>query len=1099
MSVGKNIYRIPAGFVLILVLFVAAVAAAAYWYWRRSPERAAELVIASVKGLEAEGVEETEPGRLLVKKLAYRDGGTVAASCETLEVELEASGLPAAVRIRGAEVARFESLLPVLAGSTLTKTLPARFSAEGVFRGSTEGESQPFTLHWEPGAAGRTQIEFFMPGPGIEASGQFSPGMRTAELTFRGHVTPELLAFFGSRAPSELLFSGSIEAEGAVQLDLKGLKPVKSFRGELNFAADTAISGGVWALSPGSRADFHWHGPGGSWEVILPETALTRPFNLPLGALTVSGGDSDPVIRFSVVNAPPVGELAGVMRVDGQYNRANGEWMFRQSESSDRAVRWSGELPFGVFHCVWRSPKISGGGTRSRGSIDFSLGFETLKYRAPGNPQELEAQPGTLSGSWSFDYDNPESVGFELAGLLRSSKLDWSNPESAWNASSALAAFRLTRQAGERTALLVVEPEFSGVNLFGGGIPKLKLEGVSGKFTTVVDPAAPDASPQRVEGTVEVRRVNPVRSTFGAGELKDLRFSGFAELASDWEVAELRVTGGAETALFLYPECEISATFPAFSLEFDRNSIKPGDNFIGRMDSHRLTLSAFGGTLSVPAAHAAWSGELRENGLLPERWHVALDMPEGTAESRELEGTFRSFRCDVVFERSRVSGLTATLEELSALVGGVPAPRKLFAQRQTLSLRHDENSGHSGSYVLSGGSIFEQEDGVDDVSVELPLTWAAGGARGEGSFRIGRIVFPGNVLDSASGGLRFETGALKFDGSAASGFWKGDALRFSGEFSRQREWVLAGKYDLAEVVLEKPLPLGAVFPAVSAPDMSISGKLSGGGSFEFTPLKRDWTGQYGIAAGTFRCRELELRNLYGTLRLPGSGAGSRNPGGELRFGELAAGSFSMRNGMFSFRLLRPDECDVLNGSGNVWGGRVRLSSPVSLRPGMESVEIGMVIRSLEWSGLLRELGIDAGAIGGKADGMLFWRVYTDGRRPELVSAELTSAGGERLNLKALEPFVLASDSSASLQRFSLELLRDFNCRTLRLRFEREPSGSALLSIYAAGRPAETIKVRDENYRKWIRSVNPALFGFDGEIELSADYRIPAGNGTGEKK
>lgn len=1098
MSRSRNIYRIPLGFVLILALFFAAVAAAAYWYLRRSPVRAAELVIASVKGLEAAEIEETAPGRLLVKKLVCRSDGTFAAGCETVELDLDSAGLPVAIRIRGAEIARMESLLPILAGSTVAKTLPARFSAEGVFRNGPEGRSFPFTLCWEPVTAEQLQLEFSMPDPGIEATGTLDPGKRVAELKFHGRVTPELLALFGSRAPTELLFSGSIETAGAVQLDLNGLKPVRSFRGELRFADETAISGGVWAISPGTRADFHWHGPGGSWEVVLPETTLTLPFELPLGMLTVSGGERDPEIRFSIVNSPPVGELSGVMRIDGQYNRESGDWMFRQSESSDRAVRWSGELPPGFFSCIWRSPKISGGGTRSRGSIDFSLGFETLKYRAPGNPQELEAQPGTLSGSWSFDYDNPENSGFELSGLLRSSRLDWTNPESAWSATSALASFRFSRQAGEKEALLVLEPELAGINLYGGGVPKLKMEGFSGNFSTMIAPDGGGGFPlRRIEGAVEIRRVNPVRSMFGSGELKDLHLSGFAELSSGWEVARIRVSGGAENGNFRYPECEISAAEPVFTLQFDRNSLKPGDNLVGRMDSGGTTLSAFGGALMVPAAQLSWSGELRESGLLPDRWHVKFDMPAGTAETDELAGTFRSFHCDALFERSELSGFQAVLESLESRFGDVSSVWKLGAERQTLSFKRGDDGMFHGSYELSGGSIFEQQHGMDEIAITLPLTWTADGAQGEGTFRSNRVVSPGNVIRAASGKLRLAGGECSFEGCATSEFWQGEALRFSGECSRTPGWGLSGEYVLDKVVLEKPLPAAAVLPGPTVADMRFSGGVSGRGTFGFSAAGSDWSCELTAADGTLEAPGMVLKKLHGTIRLPGAGSGTRNPGGELRFGEIAAGALQVRNGMLAFRLLRPDECDVLSGSGNIWGGRVRLASPFTLRSGTESVEVGVVIRSLEWSGLLRELGVERGTIGGRADGMLFWRLYFDGRRPELVSAELTSSGSERLNLQALEPFVLASGGGAR-QRFYLEMLRDFHCRSLRLRFEREPAGSALLSVSATGRPAGTIKVRDDNYRRLIRSVNPAAFGLDGEIELSIDYRIPAENGDGEK-
>lgn len=81
---------------------------------------------------------------------------------------------------------------------------------------------------------------------------------------------------------------------------------------------------------------------------------------------------------------------------------------------------------------------------------------------------------------------------------------------------------------------------------------------------------------------------------------------------------------------------------PVFELRFDRNAITPGDNFLGRMDTGRLTLSALGGTFSVPKAHAAWSSELREAELLPERWTALLELPAGTVGSHDLEGSFQA-------------------------------------------------------------------------------------------------------------------------------------------------------------------------------------------------------------------------------------------------------------------------------------------------------------------------------------------------------------------------------------------------------------------------------------------------------------------------
>ena len=51
---------------------------------------------------------------------------------------------------------------------------------------------------------------------------------------------------------------------------------------------------------------------------------------------------------------------------------------------------------------------------------------------------------------------------------------------------------------------------------------------------------------------------------------------------------------------------------------------------------------------------------------------------------------------------------------------------------------------------------------------------------------------------------------------------------------------------------------------------------------------------------------------------------------------------------------------------------------------------------------------------------------------------------------------------------------------------------------AAGRPGQ-LQIRDENYRRLIRSVDPAAFGLDGEIEFTVNYRIPGKKEAKEKK
>ncbi|MDR0933056.1 MAG: hypothetical protein LBM70_08580 [Victivallales bacterium] len=1074
-----------------LLLFAAVVG---YWFISSSPVRAVKSAIRAKSNLQAEAVVQLAPGKFQVKQLTYRGKDGATAFARFAEIDLDSAGKLSAIRLNGIEISQWDSLLSMLSNLRLGQTFPPELTLDGVWRNGEKNADCPFQLKWKPDKAGKTRILLHSFNPKFEISGQVDFAAKMANLKFAGQMTPRKLPFFGDWIPDEFLSAESIEAKGEIQLDGNFSEVIRHFAGELKLSETLAISSGIWRFSPGSRIEFRWDGADSSWEVELPETNLVRPLGLPLGKVSVSGRKSDQEIRFSIVNAPPVGELSGVMKLDGRYNRRNGEWMFRQSENSDRAVRWSGVLPLGDFNCAWRDLKVSGGGTHSRGSIDFSLGFESLRYRTPNNPRELTTSPGTLSGSWSFNYDASAVVSFELNGLLQSDKLDWNDPESAWSATSALTRFRLSRQAGEKSVLLVLNPAFKGVNLYGGGVPKLKMEGVSGNLNTTLELASQTPVPLRIEGAVEIQQLNPVRSMFGEGEFKNLRLFGFSEFASDWSVLLLKLSGGAERAIFRYPQSEIVTVSPEFDVDFNRNSPNPGDNFAIKMTSQHLTLAALGGTLDVSKGHALWSGELRETGFLPDRWRATLDLPEGDIENRDFAGKFHKFRCQTSFERMQIIDFNATLDELKAQINGA-SPQKLYAKQQTLSIKRDQTEEVSGVYTLRGGEILEQKWGGRAISVDLPLKWGKDNTKGDGTFQIGELTLPGKVLRTASGSIRLDQGRFHFNGVAASEFWAKDAFSFTGEFLWGKTWEFTTQYKLSSTKMNTPLVLSEVLPALSG--MSYSGELSGHGLFELFPTRRNWSGEFKLNNGTLKKAGFEAKQLSGSIRLPGSMA-NLNPGGELRFGEIYVAGVGLRNGMLNFRLPHSKQCDIISANGNIWGGRARLISPFSLRSGNSAAEIGMMIRGVKWNELFKSLDLQSGLLEGTADGMLFWRFRADDSCLDLVSAELTSVVGENLKLAALEPFVLANAKSSSRQRIYLELLRDFNCRILRVRLEEEPSGSVLLELSAAGKPSGSIKVKDENYRKLINSIDPAAFGLDGEIEIFTSYRIPAKSGKTKK-
>ena len=90
---------------LILPAVLLAAAGGGVWFWfEHSPARAVERMLLSIKGLEAEQVEEQSPDRILIRRISYRADDGVAAGCEGLEIGLDANGVPRSVSAAGVEI-----------------------------------------------------------------------------------------------------------------------------------------------------------------------------------------------------------------------------------------------------------------------------------------------------------------------------------------------------------------------------------------------------------------------------------------------------------------------------------------------------------------------------------------------------------------------------------------------------------------------------------------------------------------------------------------------------------------------------------------------------------------------------------------------------------------------------------------------------------------------------------------------------------------------------------------------------------------------------------------------------------------------------------
>ena len=227
---------------LILPAVLLAAAGGGVWFWfEHSPARAVERMLLSIKGLEAEQVEEQSPDRILIRRISYRADDGVAAGCEGLEIGLDANGVPRSVSAAGVEIGRITQLLPLVAGAARRGTLPAEFSVTGSFRRKARKGDFAFEFKWMRRPDGDFDIEFSMPDPGLAASGSYRPQTGAAELRLRGRATTELLELVESRIPAEVALSGAFDVDGVLKLDFGRPDPVRSFEGELAFSEGTAV------------------------------------------------------------------------------------------------------------------------------------------------------------------------------------------------------------------------------------------------------------------------------------------------------------------------------------------------------------------------------------------------------------------------------------------------------------------------------------------------------------------------------------------------------------------------------------------------------------------------------------------------------------------------------------------------------------------------------------------------------------------------------------------------------------------------------------------------------------------------------------------
>lgn len=1073
-----------------VVLLCTAGIVRSCWNSVHSARAGVRRALRQIPGVEFGRIRGEDANSIAIADLVWKEGGETLFSAEQARLTLlpERDGELRSILCSGVVLRRLPLFLKKLQDSGFPGRIVAdEIALAGVWIGAND-RKYPFTLQSSPGEkAGIRNLKIILPGTGFQAAGEINTAERTLLLRFSGHLDAAMLAAAGVPLSKEVKLPGRFTVSGAVRLGPGLLHFAEPLTADGLFPEPAMIEGGFWRLTPGGRYSFRWEGPGKSWSITLPEAELQLPFVTPLGALTISG-DGGRELRFSLAAATPAGKQSGNLRLDGRVDRKSGAWELRQSGSSDRVMNWQWNTPLGLVSCLWRNPKLSGSGVGARGEIDYSFGFDQFRFRPAAEQTSFSALPGSISGSWNFDFSAPAVSSFTLTGRLDTAKLEWPEPRSAWGAARARVGFALSRLPGEPAWKLDLEPEAAGVNVFGAELPKLKLENLSGRFSTSLAAGRPDRRPGEIAGGIQIGRIAVVDSAFGSGSLEEFRLTGVVELDDEGRVTGHRLSAGCNRSALYNGQAELTAAGAELDCDFSRRQITPGDNLISNVTLEKPVLTLPGSTWSAPRGTFRISGEIRGTELLPAAWNGLFQLPAGTMAMGDFSGKFDKFAGDIRWKAGSPTALSLALTDISGARRdeGKQPGWSLHAPSVTLSLTRKQEQ-LSGEASLTGGSLTvplgdELPLAVKQLSARLPIRLPEAGNTPAGTFSTGTIQMPGEWIQSASGTLRLAGNGIAFQGRAASPYLAADVpLEFQGGIGAGRPF--SGSFRLKTATLARPISFKA--PAGLQEAGRYSGKLAASGSFG----GEGWQLEFQPREGKLTVGGFELDQLAGVLRLGEHDSRQQNSGGEFSFRQMSGHGVEVADGWMRFRLPRAGEFNLTGASGVIWGGRARLESPLFFTQEMGAPEVGIRLRGVRISQLLKTLGLPAAPISGVASGRAVWRLQP-GKAPELVSADFSSDRVDYLRLGALEPFLLNRAGDSPRTRRIIEILRDFTCRNLRLKIDREEAAKGTLELVVTGHPTRPIAVTDHSIQRYVNTIDPALLGLDSDMTVSITYRLP---------
>ncbi len=869
----------------------------------------------------------------------------------------------------------------------------------------------------------------------VDAVANRQTGILHFEL--RGTIDQGDVAGFRMRLPRGIAFEGSVQLTAKGSLKNGHLAEAPEIEG--TFARGSRFFLGPFRMLAGGRFELGT-APDGAPQLNLPEARLTFA-NLELGDLQFVFAGHDNVHFSGRLQPLAPQQFSRPLPCTGQFALGSGDW----SIHAELAERCSIATPRALIQLT--DFAINARGAAAGGSIDYHGSADSLSLRPDDGDRRL----------WS-------GTGVKLRGEVELSR----------NSAGQLAV------KAEKRGF-----DFAGFELSDGGryfqAENLRLE--SG-FTPYA-------------GEIDFRLEADRLHTEQLGEiftLEQFRAAGVIALVGG-SIAKLdRFTAGAASFLLRQNGWSFQARDLSAEGGFDRLRQTPGDNLELTVLAAEIAIADGDGN-QFQAPHGAWKlgAELRSADRRPAAWHHRFNSDSAKWNQSRTQADFSAelTRPELALAITDANlSLQQIQFKIDRIAGNIqwknPAPLRsgLFSRSwnfdftgPALDLERDLD-GFKGKFHLTDGALGEPERKIElsGLSMEIPFVPPASADAPAGELTVKKVLMPQKIIESVSGAVGGKGNLISCKGLTRSALLAGGGLFFAGKTEiTGNSWNSVTEFSMPSTMLNGELQLAEWLGMPGnwrfLGRMSATGELRFGESAPREQLVLQLAGDISDGSAAFA-------GVTGEVMLP-DGPESRHT---FEFKSFAGKWFQAGSGKLAISGGKPVAAEFA-----AWGGSWRLSAGRTDRNGLplfdfevSNINPAALFRHPEWAEAVKDT-VFSGTVtlaGG------------DQARPlRLFSADLAAERAGVMRFAPLERYRVLPGKNTDLElvEFAAAAWKQFDFKKLNLKIRFGADGT-LLQVAADGRPAAPVPFVYESNR--FRRALPTEYGFDAEIEITGDYRLP---------